>query len=161
MGGLLTTAYANGGMIRGAGTGKSDSILAYLADKDRFVFLSNGEYVMTAEATSRIGKDNLDAMNYGGFADGGALNPTPYVPQISPRVAKRAERTRVTNPNARMEQLMQEQTDTIKNMGNSDNSGNVVVLNTHASSDDVMNAIHRNPRAFQTILHNQKRHGFR
>ncbi len=161
MGGLLTTAYANGGMISGAGTGKSDSILAYLADKDRFVFLSNGEYVMTAEATSRIGKDNLDAMNYGGFADGGALNPTPYVPQISPRVAKRAERTRVTNPNARMEQLMQEQTDTIKNMGNSDNSGNVVVLNTHASSDDVMNAIQRNPRAFQSILHNQKRHGFR
>lgn len=161
MGGLLTTAYANGGMIHGAGTGKSDSILAYLADKDRFVFLSNGEYVMTAEATSRIGKDNLDAMNYGGFADGGALNPTPYVPQISPRVAKRAEGVRVTNPNARMEQLMQEQTDTIKNMGNSDGSGNVVVLNTHASSDDVMNAIQRNPRAFQSILHNQKRHGFR
>lgn len=161
MGGLLTTAYANGGMIRGAGTGKSDSILAYLADKDRFVFLSNGEYVMTAEATSRIGKDNLDAMNYGAFADGGALNPTPYVPQISPRVAKRAEGVRVTNPNARMEQLMQEQTDTIRNMGNSDGSGNVVVLNTHASSDDVMNAIQRNPRAFQSILHNQKRHGFR
>ncbi|WP_337571493.1 hypothetical protein [Mitsuokella jalaludinii] len=161
MGGLLTTAYANGGMIHGAGTGKSDSILAYLADKDRFVFLSNGEYVMTAEATQRIGKDNLDAMNYGGFADGGALNPTPYVPQISPRVAKRAEGVRVTNPNARMEQLMQEQTDTIKNMGNSDGSGNVVVLNTHASSDDVMNAIQRNPRAFQSILHNQKRHGFR
>lgn len=161
MGGLFTTAYANGGMIHGAGTGKSDSILAYLADKDRFVFLSNGEYVMTAEATSRIGKDNLDAMNYGAFADGGALNPTPYVPQISPRVAKRAEGVRVTNPNARMEQLMQEQTDTIKNMGNSDGSGNVVVLNTHASSDDVMNAIQRNPRAFQSILHNQKRHGFR
>lgn len=161
MGGLLTTAYANGGMIHGAGTGKSDSILAYLADKDRFVFLSNGEYVMTAEATQRIGKDNLDAMNYGGFADGGALNPTPYVPQISPRVAKRAESVRVSNPNARMEQLMQEQTDTIRNMGNSDASGNVVVLNTHASSDDVMNAIQRNPRAFQSILHNQKRHGFR
>ena len=161
MGGLLSRAYANGGMIHGAGTGKSDSILAYLADKDRFVFLSNGEYVMTAEATSRIGKDNLDAMNYGAFADGGALNPIPYVPQISPRVAKRAEGVRVTNPNARMEQLMQEQTDTIKNMGNSDGSGNVVVLNTHASSDDVMNAIQRNPRAFQSILHNQKRHGFR
>ena len=167
---LLAAAYANGGsipgyasagLIRGAGTGKSDSILAYLANKDKFIYLSNGEYVMTAEATSRIGKDNLDAMNYGAFADGGALNPTPYVPQISPRVAKRAEGVRVTNPNARMEQLMQEQTDTIKNMGNSDGSGNVVVLNTHASSDDVMNAIQRNPRAFQSILHNQKRHGFR
>ncbi|MDY4474050.1 phage tail tape measure protein [Mitsuokella sp.] len=153
--------YANAGLIRGAGTGKSDSILAYLANKDKFVYLSNGEYVMTAEATSRIGKDNLDAMNYGNFADGGVLSPTPYVPQISPRVAKRAEGVHVTNPNARMEQLMQEQTDTIKNMSNSDTSGNVVVLNTHASSDDVMNAIQRNPRAFQSILHNQKRHGFR
>lgn len=167
---LLAAAYANGGsipgyasagLIRGAGTGKSDSILAYLANKDKFVYLSNGEYVMTAEATSRIGKDNLDAMNYGKFADGGALNPTPYVPQISPRIARRAENITPNNPNARMEQLMQEQTDTIRNMGDSDGSGNVIVLNTHASSDDVMNAIQRNPRAFQSILHNQKRHGFR
>lgn len=161
MGGLLSRAYANGGMIRGAGTGKSDSILAYLADKDRFVFLSNGEYVMTEEATNRIGKDNLDAMNYGKFADGGALNPTPYVPQISPRIARRAENITPNNPNARMEKLMQEQTDTIRNMGDSDGSGNVIVLNTHASSDDVMNAIQKNPRAFQAIMHNQKRHGFR
>lgn len=167
---LLTAAYANGGsipgyasagLIRGAGTGKSDSILAYLANKDKFVYLSNGEYVMTEEATNRIGKDNLDAMNYGKFADGGALNPTPYVPQISPRIARRAENITPNNPNARMEKLMQEQTDTIRNMGNSDGSGNVIVLNTHASSDDVMNAIQKNPRAFQAIMHNQKRHGFR
>ena len=167
---LLTAAYANGGsipgyasagLIRGAGTGKSDSILAYLANKDKFVYLSNGEYVMTEEATNRIGKDNLDAMNYGKFADGGALNPTPYVPQISPRIARRAENITPNNPNARMEKLMQEQTDTIRNMGDSDGSGNVIVLNTHASSDDVMNAIQKNPRAFQAIMHNQKRHGFR
>lgn len=153
--------YASAGLIRGAGTGKSDSILAYLANKDKFVYLSNGEYVMTEEATNRIGKDNLDAMNYGKFADGGALNPTPYVPQISPRIARRVENITPNNPNARMEKLMQEQTDTIRNMGNSDGSGNVIVLNTHASSDDVMNAIQRNPRAFQSIMHNQKRHGFR
>lgn len=167
---LLTAAYANGGsipgyasagLIRGAGTGKSDSILAYLANKDKFVYLSNGEYVMTEEATNRIGKDNLDAMNYGKFANGGALNPTPYVPQISPRIARRAENITPNNPNARMEKLMQEQTDTIRNMGDSDGSGNVIVLNTHASSDDVMNAIQKNPRAFQAIMHNQKRHGFR
>lgn len=167
---LLTAAYANGGsipgyanagLIRGAGTGKSDSILAYLANKDKFVYLSNGEYVMTEEATNRIGKDNLDAMNYGAFADGGALNPTPYVPQISPSIARRAENITPNNPNARMEKLMQEQTDTIRNMGDSDGSGNVIVLNTHASSDDVMNAIQKNPRAFQVIMHNQKRHGFR
>lgn len=167
---LLTAAYANGGsipgyanagLIRGAGTGKSDSILAYLANKDKFVYLSNGEYVMTEEATNRIGKDNLDAMNYGKFADGGALNPTPYVPQISPRIARRAENITPNNPNARMEKLMQEQTDTIRNMGNSDGSGNVIVLNTHASSDDVLNAIQKNPRAFQAITQRQKRHGFR
>lgn len=167
---LLTAAYANGGsipgyasagLIRGAGTGKSDSILAYLANKDKFVYLSNGEYVMTEEATNRIGKDNLDAMNYGKFADGGALNPIPYVPQISPRIARRAENITPNNPNARMEKLMQEQTDTIKNMGDSDGSGNVIVLNTHASSDDVLNAIQKNPRAFQAITQRQKRHGFR
>lgn len=167
---LLTAAYANGGsipgyasagLIRGAGTGKSDSILAYLANKDKFVYLSNGEYVMTEEATNRIGKDNLDAMNYGKFADGGVLNPTPYVPQISPRIARRAENITPNNPNARMEELMQEQTDTIRNMGNSDGSGNVIVLNTHASSDDVLNAIQKNPRAFQAITQRQKRHGFR
>lgn len=167
---LLAAAYANGGsipgyasagLIRGAGTGKSDSILAYLANKDKFVYLSNGEYVMTEEATNRIGKDNLDAMNYGKFADGGALNPTPYVPQISPMIARRAENITPNNPNARMEKLMQEQTDTIRNMGDSDGSGNVIVLNTHASSDDVLNAIHRDPRAFQAIMQKQKRHGFR
>lgn len=50
------TAAAYGGLIVGPGTGTSDSIS---------MRLSNGEYVMTAAATSRIGVHNLDAMNYG------------------------------------------------------------------------------------------------
>lgn len=36
-------AYEAARGYRGAGTGTSDSILAYVADKDRFVYLSDGE----------------------------------------------------------------------------------------------------------------------
>lgn len=62
-------ARAAGGYVTGPGTGTSDSIPARL---------SNGEYVMTAKATRRIGVDRLDAMNYAGgglvgYAAGGAV----------------------------------------------------------------------------------------
>ena len=160
-GGLLP-GYADGGHIVGAGTGTSDSILAYLADKDRFVYLSNGEYVMTAEATKRIGKGNLDKLNYGKYADGGALSPIPYVPQLSPAVTRKAQSIDQGNPNAKMEKLMQEQMGILKNIGDSkDGNSGLIVLNTHASSDDVMRALQQNPRAIQAILGNQRRHGFR
>jgi len=59
-------AHATGGLIRGPGTGTSDSILSRL---------SNGEYVMRASAVSAYGTDVLDQMNAGqlpGFAAGGA-----------------------------------------------------------------------------------------
>lgn len=46
--------FANGGLVRGAGTGTSDSILARL---------SNGEYVMRAAAVQQYGKTLLDNMN--------------------------------------------------------------------------------------------------
>ncbi len=52
----VTPRFATGGHVRGAGTGTSDSIDAKL---------SNGEFVMTAEATKRIGVDKLDAANKG------------------------------------------------------------------------------------------------
>jgi tape measure domain-containing protein len=57
---------ANGGHVRGAGTGKSDSIPA---------FLSNGEYVINAQATKKH-KAMLDMINSGRapkFADGGMV----------------------------------------------------------------------------------------
>ena len=48
--------YAKGGYVSGPGTGTSDSINAQL---------SNGEYVVKADAVKRIGKDTLDRINTG------------------------------------------------------------------------------------------------
>ena len=48
--------FASGGAVRGPGTGTSDSINAKL---------SNGEYVLNAATTKRIGLRRLDSWNYG------------------------------------------------------------------------------------------------
>ncbi len=61
--------FAEGGMVRGPGSGTSDSIPAWL---------SNGEYVVNAKATAK-NRGLLDAMNYGdmqAFATGGMAVPT-------------------------------------------------------------------------------------
>lgn len=58
---------ATGGFISGPGTGTSDDIPA---------FLSNGEYVLTAQAVQNVGLPLLDAMNsgrVGHFASGGLV----------------------------------------------------------------------------------------
>lgn len=52
----LAGGHAEGGLIKGPGGPKSDSIPARLSD---------GEYVMKAEAVSRFGVGNLDAINRG------------------------------------------------------------------------------------------------
>ena len=60
--------FATGGLISGPGTGTSDDIPA---------FLSNGEYVLTAQAVQNVGLPLLDAMNsgrVGHFASGGLVN---------------------------------------------------------------------------------------
>jgi TP901 family phage tail tape measure protein len=68
---------ATGGHIKGPGTGTSDSIPA---------MLSNGEYVIRANAVKAIGVDTLNKLNqadrngfknggYNGYANGGAVNP--------------------------------------------------------------------------------------
>lgn len=60
--------FATGGFISGPGTGTSDDIPA---------FLSNGEYVLTAQAVQNVGLPLLDAMNsgrVGHFAAGGLVN---------------------------------------------------------------------------------------
>lgn len=63
--------YADGGMVRGPGTGRSDSIPARL---------SNGEFVVNARATAR-NRGLLEAINSGAplraFADGGLVAPAP------------------------------------------------------------------------------------
>lgn len=50
---------ATGGYVSGPGTGTSDSIPAWL---------SNGEYVIRADAVKRLGVSYLNAINSGGFA---------------------------------------------------------------------------------------------
>lgn len=64
---LAIGGAATGGFISGPGTGTSDDIPA---------FLSNGEYVLTAQAVQNVGLPLLDAMNsgrVGHFASGGLV----------------------------------------------------------------------------------------
>lgn len=66
-GSIFGGKWATGGYILGPGTGTSDSIPA---------FLSNGEYVLTADAVQNVGLPLLDAMNsgrVGHFATGGLV----------------------------------------------------------------------------------------
>lgn len=63
----VKAGYATGGLVSGPGTGTSDSI---------FAKLSNGEYVMRADAVSMFGTGLLDQMNAGqlpAFALGGGV----------------------------------------------------------------------------------------
>lgn len=62
--GAAKAAYATGGRVRGAGTGTSDSIPAWL---------SNGEYVVKASSVRKYGTGMLDHINAGRFADGGLV----------------------------------------------------------------------------------------
>jgi hypothetical protein len=62
--------HAEGGYIRGPGTGTSDSIPAWL---------SNGEYVMPAARTADY-RPQLDAMRAGRYAGGGLVVEHPKIP---------------------------------------------------------------------------------
>lgn len=62
--------FASGGLVRGPGTGRSDSIAA---------MLSNGEFVMSANAVKNIGVNNLERMNRGSapmMSTGGLIGTT-------------------------------------------------------------------------------------
>jgi lambda family phage tail tape measure protein len=61
--GVGAAMCSTGGLITGPGTGTSDSIPA---------FLSNGEFVVPAEAVNRIGVDNLEVMRTGASSGGSA-----------------------------------------------------------------------------------------
>lgn len=56
----VASGYAEGGMIHGAGTGTSDSILARL---------SNGEFVMRAAAVQKYGQRMMERINDGTFGN--------------------------------------------------------------------------------------------
>ena len=160
------------GKISGAGTGRSDSILAYLANKGKFVMLSNGEYVINEKSAKALGYETLDQLNH--YADGGVLNPTPYVPTLNQKVVDSTLRNYGSGNNGlyrqsgtsialmeKQNKMMAEQNDMLKNADKQQGGGQIIVLNTHASSDDVMRALQENPRALQAILGRQNRMGFR
>lgn len=88
-GGLF--GHADGGHINGPGTGRSDSIPAWL---------SNGEFVVNADAT-RANLPLLHAINGGRlprFANGGIVG-TPSVPMARPAKASPVTNTFVHSPN--------------------------------------------------------------
>lgn len=65
--GAFGKGFASGGSVAGSGTGTSDSIPA---------MLSNGEYVLNAQAVDRLGVPFLNGLNTGrlrGFASGGLV----------------------------------------------------------------------------------------
>ncbi|WP_395505032.1 tape measure protein [Ectopseudomonas hydrolytica] len=79
--------YADGGLIRGPGTGTSDSILARL---------SNGEFVMRADAVRHYGSALLQQLNsrqLPRFADGGLVSSAlmPSVPAVASRIEQKAD----------------------------------------------------------------------
>lgn len=85
--GGVVEGLATGGLIRGAGTATSDSILSWLSD---------GEFVMNAASTKRF-LPLLMAMNDNrvpGFADGGPVGAIPRLPSI-PRLESRPGRMTV------------------------------------------------------------------
>ena len=77
--GLSLGQFAEGGTVKGAGTEKSDSIPA---------MLSNGEYVLNAEAVKRLGVPLLNALNnnkgmIAKFAEGGFTPSKGVKPVLS------------------------------------------------------------------------------
>lgn len=163
----------NTGLIKGAGTGTSDSILTYLAHQGRFIATSNGEYIIKKSSVDKLGVNFLDMINQNPdaaaglqrYADGGSLGEN-MVPVMSPKTVdsynslNKNHAVIKMNSNKKLEQLMAQQNEMIGKMGSKDSSGNLVVLNTQADSSSVMKALAKNPRMVQKILGGQKKHGF-
>jgi hypothetical protein len=57
--------HLESGQVSGPGTGTSDSILAWLGNKGKFIRISNGEYVIRADAVQKWGTNFLDNINNG------------------------------------------------------------------------------------------------
>lgn len=87
------------GLIRGPGTGTSDSILA-IVDGRRPIAVSNGESIVNAAATRRYWP-LIKAMNDGtlpGFAEGGLIDASAIYLRALPRPDRIAPRGRVGSP---------------------------------------------------------------
>ena len=165
--GIQSATITGGGQIKGAGSGTSDSILAYLAEQGKFIGVSNGEYIMNAKATRKY-QGILQMMNMDKYATGGSIAPEPYVPTLkNPSIASDIAKQDANrqNSNAKMEGLLGQQNTILqgiaKDNGKKDGGGQMVVLNTRASKEEVFQALASDPRALQKILGNNRRNGFR
>lgn len=177
-GGLIPT-YATGGdtngLIRGAGTGTSDSILTYLANRGQFIRTSNGEYIIKKDTVDKVGVPFLDKLNQNpevatklqAYAEGGALGdvmtPTMRPSTVASYKTYTKNKAAVAQTNtSRLESLMAEQTGVIKDIGKSSgDSGKMIIVNAQADSTSIMRAIAKDPKTFQRIMTNNRRHGFR
>lgn len=177
-GGLIPT-YATGGdtngLIRGAGTGTSDSILTYLANRGQFIRTSNGEYIIKKDTVDKVGVPFLDKLNQNpevatklqAYAEGGALGdvmtPTMRPSTVASYKTYTKNKAAVAKTNtSKLESLMAEQTSVIKDMGKSSgDSGKMIIVNAQADSNSIMRAIAKDPKTFQRIMNNNRRHGFR
>lgn len=164
--------YANGGntdgLIKGAGTGTSDSILTYLQNRGQFIKTSNGEYIMQKSAVDKYGTTMLDMINAGKYANGGKIG-TDVVPYLkNPKVVQ--DNTSLLSADAKINremskqlatqnELMQQQNSMLSNMGGG--NGNIVVMPVQPDANSVLKILQDNPRAVQAILGGQRKMGFR
>lgn len=78
MGGAGGFRFNPRGLVRGPGTSRSDSILAYFPAARTPAFISNTEYVLDADTTRNIGVGKLDSIRASkgrGLAEGGSVTP--------------------------------------------------------------------------------------
>jgi TP901 family phage tail tape measure protein len=73
---------AGGGLIKGPGTGTSDSILGMVApgfaDGGMPIRVSNGEYIIKADTVQKYGINFMDNLNAQKFAGGGQVKPIDW-----------------------------------------------------------------------------------
>ena len=165
------------GLIRGAGTGTSDSILTYLAHRKQFIRTSNGEYIIKKDSVDKLGVPFLDMLNnqpelapamdgFKRYMDGGSLG-TSMSPSMKASTMESYRRFNRANgaikmaSNEKMENLLAGLREDVREGNRQDTPVQPVILNTQASSAEVMKAIAKNPRAFNKIMGGHQKHGFR
>ena len=100
----ITNSYKGGGIISGPGTGTSDSIIGVHLNgkKSSLIGVSNGESILTEEATNMFGDDFIHMANAGklkGFSDGAVMGRGEVAAGARPAEAAAAVSPSVTNKN--------------------------------------------------------------
>ena len=115
--------YDGGGLIRGAGTGTSDSILTYLEHRGQFIRTSDGEFIIKKKSVDTLGLSFLNRLNdspeefafkekvLNAYAGGGALGEE-VEPVMSDKTVENLQtysklQTDRGNQNTRQEKLLE------------------------------------------------------